>query len=399
MTERVYYDDPYCAAFDASVTRAFMHEGRPAVLLDRTAFYPTSGGQPHDTGRLGETVVVETIDLEDGTVAHIVSAPLQEGDRVHGEIDWPRRFDHMQQHTGQHLLSAAFDKLFDNRTVSFHMGAEASTIDLAKEVTAEGIAVAELTANRVVWEDRPVSIRFVTAEEAASLALRKEPVREGTLRIIDVTDFDLSACGGTHVARTGAIGIIAVTGSERFRGGTRVTFVCGGRALRSFRLYRDSVTEAVRSLSVLPQELPAAVERVQAEAKELRRQVKGLQDTLATHEAARLLAEAPVVAGTRVIVKSLQGWDANGLKAIASAMTAADRAAVALFSSESPALAVVARSKDVPIDAESVLKQLFDGFGGRGGGKADLAQGGGLAGDAAAILDAARSAIDQQLSR
>ena len=397
MTHRIYYSDPTCSSFDAVVTRAFVYDGRPAALLDRTAFYPTSGGQPYDTGRLGAADVLETVDLETGEIAHVLSAPLGEGERVHGEIAWGRRFDHMQQHTGQHLLSAAFDRLFENRTMSFHMGGDSSTIDLGDEASPDAIVRAELEANRVVWEDRPVSIRFVSAEEAATLPLRKEPAREGTLRLIDVADFDLSACGGTHVARTGAIGIIAVTGWERFRGGTRLAFVCGGRALRSFRTFRDTVTATIRSLSVLPEELPAALDRMQAESRELRRSVKTFQEALASHEAARLVGTAPAIAGVRVLVQPLDGWDAAGLKAVASAATAGDRVVAALISTVPPIVAVVARSKAVSVDAQAVLAELVRQFGGRGGGKPDLAQGGGLTGTAEQIAAAARAAIEAQL--
>src|SRR4030095_7585806 len=198
-------------------------------------------------------------------------------------------FDHMQQHTGQHVLSAAFDRLFDNRTTSFHMGTEASTIDLAREVAQSDLERAVEEANRVIWEDREVSIRFVSADEAARLPLRKEPVREGTLRLVEIKDFDLSACGGTHVHRTGAIGMIAVTNVERFRGGAPGAFVCGARALRMFRHYRDAVTGAVRVLSVLPHELPGAIERAQLESRDLRKTVSRLQGLLAEHEDTRLL--------------------------------------------------------------------------------------------------------------
>ncbi len=291
MTERIYYTEPSCRAFEATVTRTGERDGRPLVTLDRTAFYPTSGGQPFDTGRLGSVDVVETID-EDDDIVHMVSAPVAPGVRVRGEIDWARRFDHMQQHTGQHVLSAAFDRLFENRTTSFHMGVEVSTIDLAREATSDELERAVAEANHVVWEDREVFVRFVSAGEAARLPLRKEPVREGTLRLVEISDFDLSACGGTHVSRTGAIGMIAVTQSERFRGGSRVTFACGSRALRVFRGYRDAVAGAVRVLSVLPHELPSAVERAQLDSKDLRKTVSRLQGELAGHEASRLLEDA-----------------------------------------------------------------------------------------------------------
>jgi alanyl-tRNA synthetase len=393
VADRIYYTDAYCTGFEAVVTRAFIHEGRPAVALDRTAFYPSSGGQPFDVGTLGPVRVVDVVDLEDGSIAHVLDAPLAEGTRVDATVDWTRRFDHMQQHTGQHVLSAAFDHLFDNRTMSFHMGAEVSTIDVALEASAAAIAAAEQEANRIVWEDRPVAIRFASTEEAATLNLRKEPTRGGTLRLVDVTGFDLSACGGTHVARTGAIGIIAVTAAERFRGGTRLTFVCGGRALRMCRASREAVTGSIRSLSVLPEELPAAVERVQGEAKDLRRTIKTLQDALAGHEATRLVAAAPLVDGVRVVVGALEGWDAAGLKSIAATAVAGDSVAVALFSATSPAVAVVARSRNVKADAQAVLKSLIARFGGRGGGKPDLAQGGGLEGDVQTIVGSARDLL------
>jgi alanyl-tRNA synthetase len=394
MTARIYYTDPSCRAFDAVITRVVQHDGRPAVILDRTAFYPTSGGQPFDTGRLGDADVLETMDV-DGTVLHVVSGAMEEGAPVRGEIDWRRRFDHMQQHTGQHVLSAAFDRLFDNRTVSFHMGAESSSIDLARAASAADSERAVDAANEVVWGNRPVSIRFVSAEEASRLPLRKEPLREGVLRLIEIADFDLSACGGTHVASTGAIGIVAVIGSERFKSGSRITFVCGGRALSVIRMYRDAVTGSVRVLSVLPEELPAAIERLQTDARDLRRTISRQHEALAVHEAARLLAGMPDTPGNRTVVTALEGWDAAGLKAIASAMTSQAKAAVVLLSATPPTFVVVARSAGVAIDADGVLKALLARYGGRGGGKPDLAQGGGLNGDVKEVLAAARELLSR----
>ena len=212
MTDRIYYTDPYCRSFRATVTRSFEHGGRPAVTLDRTAFYPTSGGQPFDNGQLGGAEVVDVIDED--AVIHILASPLSSGGTVAGEVNWARRFDHMQQHTGQHLLSAALDRLFENPTVSFHMGTEDSTIDVARDMSPADIERAVDVANEVVWEDRPISIRFVTWEEAITLPLRKDPARAGMLRLIEISDFDLSACGGTHVSRTGAVGSIAGTGDR-----------------------------------------------------------------------------------------------------------------------------------------------------------------------------------------
>ncbi len=392
MTDRIYYTEPSRRSFEATITRVSEHNGRPAVVLNRTAFYPTSGGQPSDTGRLGPASVVEIID-EDDDILHVVSEPLPAGLVVRGEIDWLRRFDHMQQHTGQHVLSAALDRLFENRTTSFHMGVETSTIDVAREATPAEIERAVDESNRVVWEDREVSVRFVSADEAARLPLRKEPVREGTLRLVEISDFDLSACGGTHVSRTGAIGMIAVTSAERFRGGSRLTFVCGARALRTFRTNRDAVGGAVRVLSVLPHELPGAIERAQLEAKEVRKTMTRLQGALAGHEAARLLSEAQTHNGVRIVAQVVEGWDAAGLKAIATALTAHREVAAALVSSGDPVALVVARSQNVGIDAGKTLKAMLDRFGGRGGGRPELAQGAGLVGRVDEILAAARELL------
>jgi alanyl-tRNA synthetase len=391
---RLYYTDAYCRSFEARIVRAFDHEGRPAVVLDRTAFYPTSGGQPFDVGLLGGAAVVDVVDV-DGHVVHVLSSPLAEGAAVRGEIDWARRFDHMQQHTGQHVLSAALVRVCDAATVSFHLGSDASTIDLATAVAPADVERAVDEANRVVWENREVAVRFASEDEAKALPLRKESARQGELRLIEVPDFDLSACGGTHVARTGAIGVIAVTATEKFKGGLRLTFVCGGRALRTLRQWRDAVAGSVRVLSVLPQELPVAVEKLQADGKALRKTIAGLQAALAVHEADRLLAASHATDGRRVITEIYEGWDASGLKTIASSLIARDPVAVALVAGGPTATVVVACAPALGLDAGAVVRQLTDRFGGRGGGRPDLAQAGGLSGHTAEIAAAARLWLDR----
>ena len=389
MTERLYYTEPYRRSFDGTVTAVEPAADRYNVVLDHTAFYPTSGGQPFDTGTLGGAAVSDVIDREDGTIAHVVSAPLKVGEVVQGEIDWARRFDHMQQHTGQHVLSAAFDRLFGARTESFHMGQLSSTIDLASELSAAQIARAEDDANQVVWEDRPVTIRFATAEEAAAMPLRKESGRTGPLRLIDVQGYDLSACGGTHVGRTGAIGVIAIGGWEKFRGGSRIEFLCGGRAVERFRMWRDAFATMQKHLSVAPVDMAGSIERLQEDSKALQRTIRGFQEKLAAHEAGALLAK-----GSPVIVEAIDGWDAQGLKGIAAAATAADpRAVVALFTTTPPALVVIARGSSATVDANAVVKQLTAKFGGKGGGKPDLAQGGGLNAASAELVSAARAML------
>ena len=397
MTDRLYYTEPSRRRFDAIVTRVFEHQGRPAAILDRTAFYPSSGGQPFDTGRLGETEVVETVDGGD-EIIHVLSAPLNHGASVTGDVDWARRFDHMQQHTGQHILSAAFETLFDNQTVSFHMSADQSTIDMAREPSAAEIERSVDESNRIVWEDRPVVIRFASKEEAASLSLRKEPQREGPLRLIDISGFDVCACGGTHVDRTGAVGLIAVLFGERMRGGSRLTFVCGGRALRALRTYRDVVADSVRTLSVLPVEIPSAIGRLQDESKELRKQMKGLQQKLAEYEGARLAQSANEVQGARVVVETIDGWDVAGLKGLASSAIAMGGVCAVLLTPAQPVSVVVACSPGVPIDANVLLQQLIQRFGGRGGGKQGLAQGGGLTAPSQEVASTAWALIQSMLA-
>jgi alanyl-tRNA synthetase len=382
VTERLYYHDAYAREFDAAVVGVDAVSERPghfAAVLDRTAFYPTSGGQPFDTGILGAARVVDVIDGDDGRILHLVEGPIELGP-TRGAIDWPRRFEHMQQHTGQHVLSAAFARLLNVATVSFHLGSTASTIDLAREVTPVEIARAEDEANLVVWENRPVTIRFADADEVAALPLRKESKREGVVRLVDVEDFDVSACGGTHVARTGAIGIIAVAAFEKFKGGTRLEFLCGGRALAGYHALRDTVAASVRLLSVLPAELPAAIDRGQTDARDLRRQVKDLQTRLAGHEAATLAEGAEPVGSSRVVIAALEGWDANGLKTIATAISARPGHVAVLLTTPSPSSIVVARAPDLVVDSGAILKQMTAQFGGKGGGRPELAQGGGLQG-------------------
>jgi alanyl-tRNA synthetase len=390
MTTRLYYREPQLRTFDATVVACGEHDGRPAVTLDATAFYPTSGGQPFDTGRLGGAAVLDVVDGDDGRILHVVDRPLAIGARVHGEIDWARRFDHMQQHTGQHVLSAAFEHLHRVRTVSFHLGADGSTIDLARELTVAEIDQAEAEANRIVWEDRPVTIMFVDEAEAARLPLRKEPVRSGELRLIEVADFDLSACGGTHVPATGAIGLIGVAGWERFKGGTRLSFVCGGRALRSHGRLRDVVTGASRLLSVSASDLGATIERLLADERESARELRRLRDERAGYRAAEYRAGAETTGGLRGVLSHEPGCDAATLKTLAAAIVSEPGLVAVLVGDGRPAPVVVGRSADVAVDAGALIKALADQLGGRGGGRPELAQGG-VTADAPTIIAHARA--------
>jgi alanyl-tRNA synthetase len=394
MTTRIYFTDALTTDFDATVVSSVATGDRFTVVLDRTAFYPTSGGQPFDTGTLGGARVLEVDDDDTGVIRHVVDAPLDPGAKVQGHIDWPRRLDHMQQHTGQHVLSAAFDRLFHVRTTSFHLGADVSTIDLAREVTPSEIAQAQAEANRVVWEARPVTVRFVSEEEASKLPLRKEPVKTGLLRIVEVTDFDVSACGGTHVPQAGMIGAILVAGWERFKGATRLTFVCGGRALRSHDSLREVVVAATRALSVLPAEIEAAIGRLQADAKTRNRELRVLQEEVAAGRAARLRESAATIGPYRGVLLSQPGWDAAALKTLATAVVSEPGFVVVMTGDSQPTPVVIARSADVALDAGAWMKRAASELGGRGGGRPEAAQGG-LDASPERILEFARATLGE----
>jgi alanyl-tRNA synthetase len=390
---RLYYTNSHLTTFTAVVTACeAVADGRWHVRLDRTAFYPTSGGQPFDTGRLGGVAVVDVLDEEGGGIVHVLEGPIDTGGEVQGEVDWARRRDHMQQHTGQHVLSAAFDRRFGVRTVSFHLGAETATIDLAREVTRREIDQAEADANDVVWDDRPVTVRFVNAEEAAALPLRKDPTRTGELRLVEIESFDLSACGGTHVPRTGMIGQIAVSGWERFKGATRLTFVCGGRALAAHGRLRDVVTESVRHLSVAPADLPGQIGKVQADLAAAARQVKQAQDQLAVYRAAEWRALAETIGPVRGVLREAPGHDGNALRSLASAIVSEPGLVAVLVGDGTPVPVVAARSGGVEFDAAGWMKAAVAALGGRGGGRPDLAQGG-LSASGETILAFARQAL------
>lgn len=386
MTERLYYHDSFLHAFEARVLESLEHDGRTAVVLDRTAFYPTSGGQVHDTGVLileDETKipVLDVADEEGGTIRHFTSGPLAAGKAVRGLIDAPRRRDHMQQHSGQHVLSAAFVRLFDVPTVSFHMGSESCTIDLAvKSLTPEQIVQAERLANDVVTEDRPVAIRFVSLDEARKMALRKLPPKQaGELRLIDIADFDLTACGGTHVRSTGQIGAILLRKTENVKQGVRVEFVCGFRAVDTARQDYTTLAEAAGLYSAHLREVPEQIRKSIQETKSSAKEQHRLLEELAEFQAARLLSEA---AGTpRVVAEVFPERDAAFIKLVAQKLTIGNADVVALIGSGQPAL-VFAQSPGQKWNMGQLLKEAMAQLGGRGGGSADMAQGGLPAGTA-----------------
>jgi alanyl-tRNA synthetase len=389
VTRRLYDEDPFLREFDATIEGAGDVEGAPSVRLDRTAFYPGGGGQPTDRGVLGEARVLDLAE-RDGVLWHLLDRPLAGAGPLHGAIDWIRRFDHMQQHTGQHVLSQAFIQVADAETLSFHMGEEIVTIDVAHAgPDPDLLARVEDRANEILWEDRPVITHRVTRADLGRFPLRKQPVVEGAIRIVEVEGFDWSPCGGTHVARTGQVGAIGITGAERYKGGTRIQFVCGGRALRRHR-DRGRLLKAIGlALTSGEPELPAAVERLKQDRERLGRRLKGLLRDALERESEGLASAAPrAPGGSPVVARHFPDRDAEEVGALSALL--ARRGAVALLFSglESPRAHFSAPPGTIAVGP--LLQQVCRRHGGKGGGRPESAQGAVPRDQVAAALETAR---------
>jgi len=392
-TDRLYYNDSCLHEFTAHVldVKELKREGTHctwAVKLDRTAFYPTSGGQPFDLGKLAtesksgvplEAAVEDVFEDEGGEVWHRLNKVLPPGAEVRGSIDRERRRDHLQQHTGQHLLSAAFIELFNAKTVSFHLGEQISTIDLAvQSLPREDLARAERLSNEIIAEARPISIRYVTREEAQQMGVRKLPEREGEIRLIDIQAFDLNACGGTHARSTGQIGGLMLRGTEKVKQGIRVEFVCGLRAVASARRDFEILGEAAALYPSAPAELPANIAKQRDEARQAQKREARVLEELAELKARQLLRDTPSDSRNRkLIVQTFEDRDANFVKLLAQRLTRGNPGVIALLGSSQGSPAVVfARSQDLDTDLGSLVRDLVGAAGGRGGGGKDFAQGG-----------------------
>ena len=375
MTDRLYYRDSFLREFEARVVKLEPGDaGRARVWLDQTVFYPTSGGQPNDLGTLDGVAVLDVFEEGDDIVHLLERAPA--GERLKGEIDWPRRFDHMQQHTGQHVLSAAFVRLFKFPTVSFHLGRDLCTIDLATpSLGRRQLEAAEELANQAIFEDRSVHIRFPTDAEATEMGLRRPAEQSGGLRVIEIDDFDRCPCGGTHVARTGQIGLILARGTEKVKQNIRVEFVCGGRSLRAARASHASLTEAARLLTTGPQELPSVLRKQFDERRAAERQRQQLLERLAEDEARSLLSEAEKLGERRLVVKVLEEADAAYLRLLGARLVKEPQVQLLLASRGEPVAVVFAQTPGLEADMNALLREILQKVGGKGGGSRDFAQG------------------------
>lgn len=370
MTERLYYHDSYATEFRAGIADA--SPDRRRIYLDRTAFYPTSGGQPHDLGTINGIEVVEVLDQDDGRITHVLREPL-EASEVEGRIDWQRRFDHMQQHTGQHLLSAVLIELFDAQTVSFHLGAESSTIDIARPaLEPDEVRRGLERANQMVFENRPVSVSFRHSSE--DLGLRKATEREGMVRIVAIDNLDRSACGGTHVRATGEIGPIFIRRLEKVRGNVRVEFLCGMRAVRRANADYEALAGIARSFSATLDETRGLVTAQIAKLQESEKSRGKLVIELARAKGRQLHADTPPGSDGIRRVRRTSAGISDELRAEAQAFVSGGKAVFLAVIEDPPAL-LLAASKDSGVNAGQLVKEAVSRVGGRGGGNPGMGQG------------------------
>jgi len=369
-TRRLYFEDAYCREFEATVIEKRTHEGFPVVVLDRTCFYPESGGQPWDLGTLGGTGVLSVVDL-DGVILHVLKEDVPLGP-VKGRIDWPRRFDHMQQHTGQHILSQAFFEVLKGETLGFHLGQDVSSLEIGLRTLSddESDRVEDL-ANAVVWEDCDIKTYFVPEERIDEVPLRRPPKKQGLLRVVEVAGFDYSACGGTHCRRSGEVGLIKILGIERIRGHVRFDFLCGARALADYRLKDRGLRKIAGAFSCLPKAAAAQVEKLAADGKALRKRIRRLQERVASFDAQEIIRQAP----GRLIAAVLQDTTPDEARLLALNITRAGEFAVLYgIPGEAQGHLVIARSEGLAADLRGLIPVVGAVVSVKGGGGPSLVE-------------------------
>ncbi len=391
MTKRLYRTNSYLTNFEARIVRTLEHNGKTALILDQTAFYPTAGGQPNDLGEINGVRVVDVIELGD-EIVHVLETPhpnpLPPGEGVSGEIDWPRRFDHMQQHSGQHVLSQAFVRVAGLDTIAVHIGADEDTLDLpTPKLAPELIERAEAEANRVLSKDIPFVVYEVSDVDLPRIPLRKPPKDAGLIRIVEVKDYDWSACGGTHVRSTAQIGLIKIMRAEKRGNETRVTFRCGLRALADYSRLNTMTSKLMEMTSAGRYEISTVVEKLQTDARAERKALQDANAKLLAYEVDALLIDAALREGQRVIVRVFENRDVNDVRAVAKLLTARAGVTALLGVAGEKCQLIFARSKDATSDMAQLLKRALAALSpaARGGGSADFAQGGGVPANVATL--------------
>ena len=394
--QRLYYNDSYTTSFEAQVIERSSLDGAPAVILDQTYFYPTSGGQPNDTGLLSGVPVVDVVIREsDGAVLHVLGGELPL-DLVSGQVNWSRRFDHMRHHTGQHILSQAFVRMAQAETVGFHLSPDSVTIDLnVSKISPEVVDAVEDLANQIVAQNRPVRAWFPDDDELATLQLRKVPDVDGRFRVVAVEGFDATACGGTHVAHTGEIGMIKVLRVDKRGDSLRVEFRCGDRALLDYRQKNALMNQLAADLTTGFWEVPAALERLREENKALRRELRTLRAAMLDHEAQQLWQEADRSAGYALIVRAFDQWDSGEVRQVVQQLIAHPSTIALCGAAGEKAQLILARSEDLPHDMVAALRQGLAVWGvDRGGGRPSFAQGGGITASVEQVEAALAAALE-----
>lgn len=376
-TERLYNYNPYLKEFDAKVVEIIPYEDKFGVVLDRTAFYPEGGGQPSDTGYLNASSVLQVIE-KDGELLHIVNEPPRSKE-VKGLLNWSRRFDHMQQHTGQHILSECFEKLYNGSTDSFHLGKDIASIEINIESFNEDDALRiESMANNIIYGNLPVTARIVTNDELKNIPLRKKPKVNENIRIVEIKNFDYSPCCGTHVSATGEVGMIKIKSWEKCKGGIRFAFVCGNRALKDYSM-QNSITRALcEKLSVRDHEIYEAVCKVISDCKHAEKRLSAVNHELIRLEADNIVRECPVAGGLRLVSRIFDNRNINDIKILAQFLTQVPGTVALLACRNESAQIIFTRSEDVSINMNTLFKAVIHIIDGKGGGNAKTAQGGGI---------------------
>ncbi len=390
QTARLYYDDPYLINFTARIIQTLPIGEKYGLVLDRTAFYPESGGQPSDTGHIGGIPVLHVTE-ENGQIRHMVER-LPCGTAVECSIDWQRRLDHMQQHTGQHIVSACFASLYNGDTDSFHLGRDSVSIEINLDRFDVDMAVrVETMANEIAVKNLPVTAEIVDDMRLQIMPLRKRPSVADNIRVVQIQGFDYSPCGGTHVGHTGEVGLIRLKKWEKCKGGYRFQFVCGSRALADYRL-QDSITRLLcDQLSVRDFEIKAAMEKLMTDYKAAQKELAAVKQELLAYEADRLLKESRTVNGIRVVSKAFDGRNINDLKLLAQSIIQQPGHAALLVCRNDAVQVIFSRSEDVDLDMSRLIKAVFPIINGKGGGSPKAAQGGGS--NTAAVEDFLSAAL------
>ena len=369
-TRRLYFEDAYRREFESQVMGIRSFEGRPALVLEATCFYPEGGGQPGDRGEIDGVKVVEVIE-EQGEILHLLEKEVQ-AEKVKGKIDWARRYDLMQQHSGQHLLSQVFFELLGAETLSFHLGEETASIelDLARLSEADQERVERRSAE-IIFENRPIKTYFVEEREVNQIPFRKRPVKSGLIRVVEIDQFDYSACGGTHVRQTGEIGLVKITGQEKIRKNVRVYFVCGYRALRDYQNKEKILARLATGLGTSINQLPVTVERLQLEARDWRKRCLKLREEMNQYEAERIMAEAREI----IIERLFEDRTAEEARHLGLKIVHAGRFLVIFgIKGESRNHLLLARAAEIPLDLRKWLPWLKENFEARGGGSDSLVE-------------------------